>query len=138
MNSNMNKLENEQANVEEVAESDTKIDLNGMSMNAVETDENGVIGVDTIFNFKQSSGYVTAEYAGGKIRQGYLVGINSGTTLTFKYCQLETDGTLNGGESTCRLEYGDNGLLRIVENFEWASRPGGGRNIIQEFSSLDI
>lgn len=118
--------------------SNVRMNIDGMIMNAVETDENGVIGVDTIFNFKQSSGYVSAEYAGGKIWQGYLVGINSGTTLTFKYCQLETDGTLNGGESTCRLEYGDNGLLRIVENFEWASRPGGGRNIIQEFSSLDI
>lgn len=78
---------------------------------------------------------MSAEYAGGKIRQGYLVGINSGTSLAFRYCQLETDGTLNGGESTCRLEIGKNGLVRIVENFEWASRPGGGRNIIQELDS---
>ena len=50
-------------------------------MNAVETDENGVIGVDTFFKFRQTGEYVSAEYAGGKIRQEYLVGINSGTTL---------------------------------------------------------
>ena len=115
-----------------------RINLDGMIMNAVETDENGVIGVDTIFKFKQRGESVSAEYAGGKIRQGYLVGINSGPTLVFRYCQLETDGTLNGGESKCRLEMGDNGLVRIVEKFEWESRPGDGKNIIQELKCGDV
>lgn len=104
-------------------------------MNAVETDVNGVIGVDTIFKFKQSGDHVSAEYAGGRVRQGFLVGINSGTTLVFRYCQTETDGILNGGESSCRLEIGETGLVRIIEDFEWASRPGGGRNVIQELDA---
>ncbi len=118
--------------------SNVRMNIDGMIMNAVETDENGVIGVDTIFKFRQTGEYVSAEYTGGKIRKGYLVGINSGTTLVFRYCQLETDGTLDGGESTCSLEIGDNGLVRIVENFEWTSRLGGGKNIIQELDSRDV
>lgn len=118
--------------------SDDAINLNGLTMNAVETDKNGVIGVDTIFKFKQDGTFVSAEYAGGKIRQGFLIGINSGRGLTFRYCQLETDCTLNSGESKCKLEIGNNGLVRIIENFEWASRAGSGRNIIQELDQSEI
>ncbi|UCE59353.1 MAG: hypothetical protein JSU63_18165 [Phycisphaerales bacterium] len=111
------------------------ISLDGLKMNAVETDANGVIGVDTIFKFRQTGEYVSAEYAGGKIRQGYLVGLASDTKLVFSFCQLESDGTLNSGKSTCNLEIGNTGLVRIIENFEWASRQGGGKNVIQELRS---
>ena len=105
--------------------------LDGLIMNAVETDPNGVIGIETIFRFRQTDEYVDAEYSGGQIQKGYLVGIVDGTAFRFRYCQLETSGTLNGGCSECQLELAD-GLVRIVEHFEWESREGGGRNVIQE------
>ncbi len=108
------------------------ISLDGLTMNAVATDENGVIGVDTIFKFRQAGECVSAEYAGGRIRQGYLVGLNSHTKLVFRFCQLESDGAIKGGESTAILKLGNTGLVRLIENFESASRPGGGKNIIQE------
>ncbi len=112
-----------------------EFNLDGLLMNAVETDPNGVIGVDTIFRFRQSEAFVHAEYSGGKIHQGYLVGIISGSKFQFRYCQLELDGTLNGGESNCELERVDD-LIRIVEHFEWESRPGGGRNVIQQLERI--
>ena len=110
----------------------TDINLNDLTMNAVETDANGVIGVDTLFHFHQTGQQVHAEYRGGKIEHGYLVGINQGKTLKFRYCQLESDGTLNGGASDCELNLSDDALVQIIEHFEWESRPGNGRNVIQE------
>ncbi len=101
-------------------------------MNAVETDENGVIGKETIFHFHQTGSHVHAEYRGGKIEHGFLVGINHGQSLEFRYCQLESDGTLNGGASTCELKINEASLVQIIENFEWESRLRGRRNVIQE------
>ena len=115
-----------------MGKSDIEINLDGLKMNAIETDENGVIGKDTIFTFKEKDQYVTAEYSGGMIYQGYLVGIKDGNLFNFAYCQLEKNNILNNGKSKCTLEISRNGLVRIIENFEWASRPGGGKNIIQE------
>jgi hypothetical protein len=108
------------------------ISLDGLKMHAVETDPNGVIGIDTIFTFYQSGSKVTAEYSGGQIEQGYLVGIVEDLELCFCYCQLEKSGNLNSGHSTCELSLSADSLIQIIEHFQWQSKPGGGRNIIQE------
>ena len=110
---------------------ENSISLDGLIMNAVETDPNGVIGVDTIFNFHQAGNNVHCDYAGGKVLHGYLVGVVNEKKLKFRYCQLESDGSLNGGASNCEL-IDTNGLTQIVEYFEWESRPGKGKNVIQE------
>ena len=106
--------------------------LNNLVMNAVETDSNGVINHETIFNFKQNDDRVYSDYSGGKIDKGYLVGLISGSELKFRFCQLEVDGTLNAGESVCELMYSENSLLQIVVSFKWESREGTGKNVIQE------
>ncbi len=108
------------------------ISLNGLKMNAVKTAPNGVINHETYFDFHQDDDKVWAEYSGGKIVRAYLVGVVTGSTLKFRYCQLDTSGQLNGGHSECEIKISDTGLVQIVEHFEWESQPGGGVNIIQE------
>ena len=109
-----------------------KYDLDGIKMNAVETDENGVIGRETIFTFAQKDNFVKADYSGGKIIQGYLVGILTEESFTFRYCQLEEGGCLNGGISNCTVRTSESSLLQIIEEFQWESREGGGKNVLQE------
>ena len=72
------------------------------------------------------------QYSGGRIERGFLVGVVAGSSFEFRYCQLEAGGVLNGGESKCELRITEDSKVQIVEHFEWASRPGGGRNVIQE------
>ena len=105
--------------------------LDGLRMHAVQTAKTGVINKDTIFEFTQVGDRVWADYSGGKVERGYLVGVVSGNKLNFRYCQMSIDGDLEGGESNCDLEVKD-GLVRIIEHFNWESRPGGGTNVIQE------
>ena len=109
-----------------------EFNLHNLRMNAVETDENGVIDERTIFEFRQEGRSVHAEYSGGRIERGFLVGVIAGSSFEFRYCQLEAGGVLNGGESKCELRITEDSKVQIVEHFEWASRPGGGRNVIQE------
>ncbi len=109
------------------------INLDKIKMTVIETAENGVVNKDTIFTFAQNDNTVYAEYIGGKIQKGFLVGQNNNNVLTFSYCQLQTDGTLDNGLSTCEISMDITGKIRLVEHFEWKSRPGEqGVNIFQE------
>jgi hypothetical protein len=106
--------------------------LDGLRVNAVQTAENGVIGADTFFDFHQEAERVWATYAGSRIEREYLVGTVRGHAFELRYSQMQSDGTLDCGHSDCELERSEEGLVRSVEHFEWASRPGGGINVIQE------
>lgn len=110
-----------------------EFNLDGLVMRAVETDPNGVISAETTFEFKQSGTTVLAEYKGGRIQAGNLIGTISIDKLEFRYCQIQTDGTLDGGVSHCELKY-ENGFVQIIEHFNWESRDGQGRNVIQAIS----
>jgi hypothetical protein len=103
-------------------------------MNIVKTDACGVVNHETIFYFSQDGNVVTAEYAGGKIRSGFLVGrFTTETQLVFSYCQMQIDGKLDQGTSQCEVSKNQEGKITLTEHFEWASRPGEfGTNVFQE------
>ncbi len=105
--------------------------VDGLKMNVVTTSPNGVVGADTIFEFHQRGDAVWAEYSGGMIQRGFLVGTLDGVTLNFRYCQRQTDGVLDGGSSVGEVQE-VHGRTRIVERFQWASRDGGGENVFEE------
>ena len=101
-------------------------------MNVIETAANGVVNDLTIFNFSQTDNFVFATYSGGQILRGYLVGILSQNKLSFSYCQLQTNGKMDNGQSECDVMI-ENDKIRLVEHFTWASRNGEtGVNIFQE------
>jgi len=104
--------------------------LDGKKMNAVETAPNGVVNQETIFHFKESEGVITAEYAGGQVKHGYLVGKIIEGKLAFQYTQLHEDGEMDGGHSVCDIETLADGRVRLVEHFVWDD--GVGTNVIEE------
>ncbi|MBN8568674.1 MAG: hypothetical protein J0M18_03500 [Ignavibacteria bacterium] len=107
--------------------------LQNIKMNVVESASNGVVDKDTIFVFHQTDKCITANYSGGKIEKGFLVGTIDNDNLNFSYCQLQTDGVLDYGLSACKLSVGKDEKLIMREFFEWKSRPGEfGTNIFQE------
>ncbi|MFI0429408.1 hypothetical protein [Mariniflexile sp. HMF6888] len=109
------------------------INLNKIKMTVIETAENGVVNEDTIFDFTQKDNYVEANYFGGKIKNGFLVGLIKENIFEFSYCQLQTDGILDNGISCSELVISSEGKIRLIEHFEWKSRPGEyGVNIFEE------
>jgi hypothetical protein len=111
---------------------ETMFNLNNLKMNVIQTAPNGVINKDTIFVFSQDGCQVWAEYSGGRVIRGYLVGILKGSQLQFRYCQMEEGDVLNGGVSNCKVLISKDGFIQIVEEFQWESKEGTGVNIIQE------
>jgi hypothetical protein len=105
--------------------------FDGLKMNAIQTDPNGIICPETIFTFAQQGNTVYANYSGGQIKQGFLIGIITGSNLQFRFCQIQTTGELDGGVSNCEIKVVNN-LIQIIETFTWESRPTSGQNVIQQ------
>ncbi|HSW71909.1 MAG TPA: hypothetical protein VLG44_00680 [Chlamydiales bacterium] len=127
-------VSNNQSNNNHYTPLNNSISLNNIRMNVIHTDASGVVNHETIFYFSESNGVISAEYSGGKISQGFLVGkFTNDNQLVFSYCQMQVDGKLDFGTSQCTVSRANNGKIILTEHFEWASRPGEfGTNIFQE------
>jgi len=107
--------------------------LDKVKMNVIKTAPNGVVNESTIFFFSQTGNFVYATYSGGPIFKGYLVGTISNDKLVFSYCQIQIIGKIDNGQSECDIIFGENGKIRLIEHFKWASRNDEtGVNIFQE------
>ena len=109
-----------------------QISLDGIRMRVVSTAEGGEVNSETLFEFAQDGSVVSARYAGGKVQLGYLVGTISAEILSFRYAQVDYNGRLDGGYSTCEIGRMADGRLRLAEHFKWDSREGSGTNIYEE------
>ena len=69
-----------------------KIYLNNKKMNVIQTSPNSVVSSETIFTFTQEENIVSANYSGGKIQKGFLLGILKNYELEFRFVQVQIDG----------------------------------------------
>lgn len=93
--------------------------LNNIKMNVIETSKNGIVNKETIFHFEQNATTVKANYSGGRIRAGYLIGQLNDKILNFTYCQQRITGELDHGESECILSIEKrSGKVKLEENFK--------------------
>jgi hypothetical protein len=110
-----------------------KMNLDNIKMNVIKTAPNGVVNDLTIFTFSQTDNVVSATYCGGEILKGYLVGTVDKDKLFFCYCQLQTNGKIDNGQSECDIVIDESQKIKLIERFEWRSREGkNGVNIFQE------
>ncbi len=109
--------------------------LDGLRMHVSSTDEAGVVNAETILEFTQQDSVVSARYAGGNVRLGFLVGTRQGDALAFGFVQIDRGGHIDGGRSDCEIVYTPAGAVRIIEHFEWHTRPESGTNVFDELDS---
>lgn len=105
----------------------------GVKMNVISTAPNGVVNSDTIFRFTENEGLVSANYAGGKIKKGYLLGNIQDGKLHFSYCQVRYNGKMDHGTSVCEISH-ENDKLILKEKFEMSTEKGKeiGINVFKE------
>lgn len=106
--------------------------LDTARMRVLITADDGAVSRDTLFTFTQRAETVSAHYAGGSIRLGQLVGTLTGTQLSFRYVQVDLQGRVDSGMSSCELRVLADGRLQLHEHFQWESRPGSGTNVLEE------
>ena len=101
-------------------------------MRVITTATHGVVGVDTIFHFRQQGEIVTAHYVGGRITAGFLAGKWESARLAFRYVQVADGASVDSGQSVAQVTRSPEGRLRLEECFQWESRDGSGTNIFEE------
>ncbi len=106
--------------------------LDGRTFTGVANTADGEVGSATRFHYRESAGVIRAEYSGGSIEQGYLVGTRHADVLDFRYVHLATDGSTSSGHCTSTVEVLDDGRLRLHETWTWESRPGSGTSVVEE------
>src|ERR1700757_5058425 len=112
------------------------VSLAGKNMRVLATGSTGIVGDGTILRFNQAGNIVWAEYSGGRIAKGPLVGVRDGDLLHFHYSQQYFYGAIDTGRSRAFVREAD-GRLRIEEHFEWESREGSGVNIFEEITETE-
>ncbi len=102
--------------------------LDGLTMKPECLDPGSALSGNTRFRFTQHDSLVSAEYEGGPIHRGYLVGLLDGNTLEFRYVQLSRTGRLDSGRSRCEI-FRERDGVRLVERYTWETRHGAGMNV---------
>ncbi|MFD3502147.1 hypothetical protein ACFWWT_10380 [Streptomyces sp. NPDC058676] len=108
--------------------------LDGLVLAPVADQAPGQVGTRTRFVYHEKDGEIWAEYAGGDVVRGYLVGTREGDSLDFRYVQLKKDGTTSSGHCVSAVVELSDGRVRLEETWEWESQPGSGTSVVEQLT----
>ena len=98
---------------------------------AVSNSDTGEVSDETIFAYHQKDNVIWAEYSGGSIIKGFLLGsIDDNNNLHFDYRHINTSGESKSGSCVSKPRV-ENGKLRFYENWKWSDGIEG-TSIIEE------
>ena len=96
------------------------MNLNGKTFRASSNSENGEVSSATIFKYFEQDGLVWAEYYGGQILKGNLIGKrNDDGSLDLRYQHVNRSGEIKTGLCRSEIEKDSNGKIRIKEKWKW-------------------
>lgn len=111
-----------------------KINYHNKKFSPVLNSANGETSAETIFEYRQHDNILTAEYKGGDIVKGHLIGlVDEQGNIDMRYHQVNTKGVLMTGKCYSRPEIIGNGKIRLHETWQWTSGDlSSGQSIIEE------
>lgn len=109
--------------------------LEGLVLAPVADQAPGQVGARTRFTYHEDRGRIWADYAGGDVVRGHLVGTREGDRLDFRYVQLGRDGATASGHCVSTIVELPDGRVRLEETWEWESRRGRGTSVVEQLPS---
>jgi hypothetical protein len=106
--------------------------LDGLVLAPLTDQVPGQVGSGTRFSYHEADGRIWAEYAGGEMVRGHLVGTRAGDRLDFRYVQLTHGGQTASGHCLSTVHELSDGRVRLEERWEWESRTGSGTSVVEE------
>ena len=98
---------------------------------AVENTGSGEVSEQTVFCYHQKDNVIWAEYSGGSIIKGSLIGLmDEKHHLHFNYQHINKDGELRTGSCDSEPKT-ENGRLRFYEKWQWSDGEAG-TSVIEE------
>lgn len=100
--------------------SSRQINYNGRKFMAVANSESGEVSGDTVFTYHQEGDLFWAEYSGGEVLKGFMVGLAAPDgKLEFNYQHLNKGKQIRLGKCRSTPEVLPEGLLRMHEVWQW-------------------
>jgi hypothetical protein len=98
------------------------INLDKKVFKALSNSDNGEVSGDTLFYYSQKEKIISAEYSGGEIVKGNLIGkqLDDGR-FDFVYHHINKDGKLKIGKCLSNATLLDNGKIKLFEKWQWLS-----------------
>ncbi|WRZ93399.1 hypothetical protein OHB54_32800 [Streptomyces sp. NBC_01007] len=106
--------------------------LDGLVLAPVADQAPGQVGTRTRFTYHEEDGTVWADYDGGDIVRGHLLGTREDNRLDFRYVQLKRDGTTSSGHCVSLVVELPDGRVRLEETWTWESQEGTGTSVVEE------
>ena len=96
------------------------INLNKKKFRMKSNTSNGEVSEETIFDFIQIENFISANYSGGDVKMGNLIGtVNETGTIDMRYHHFNSKGILMTGKSISKIEILDNGKVLIHDDWQW-------------------
>jgi hypothetical protein len=110
------------------------VNYNNKLFRPIRNTENGETSNETVFHYRQTGNILTAEYSGGKIKSGHLIGlVEESGNIDMRYHQVNDKGELMTGICKSTPEILANGKIRLHEKWEWTSNDKSkGQSILEE------
>lgn len=110
------------------------INYNGKIFKPFSNSDNGETSHETVFHYQQEGNILTAQYSGGKIVTGHLIGlVDEKGNIEMRYHQVNEKGELMTGICYSKPEVLENGKIRLHETWQWTSGDHSkGNSIIEE------
>lgn len=109
------------------------LSLHGKSFRSLANTDNGEVSGDTVFVYGQQDDLIWADYQGGQITRGHLVGKIVNGHLEFVYHHINREGELMTGKCTSYPEWTGEGNLRFREVWQWTCKDhSSGESVIEE------
>ena len=96
------------------------INLDKKVFKSLSNSDNGEVGNNTIFYYSQCNNIISAEYSGGEIIKGNLIGkqLDDGS-FDFVYHHINRNGDLKIGKCLSRAILLENGMIKLFEKWQW-------------------
>ncbi len=97
-----------------------RFNLDEKIFKALSNSDNGEVGDDTLFYYSQTDNIISANYYGGDILKGHLIGkqLESGE-FDFVYHHINTKNELKIGKCLSKAKKLDDGRLKLYEKWQW-------------------
>lgn len=96
------------------------LNLDGRVFSPVENTENGTVDFSTRFEFWQNGDVFYADYSGGNVRDGHIIGQFTGATSgTMLYHCMTKNLTLKAGKADAVFTAHDTGRVSMDIKWQW-------------------
>lgn len=95
------------------------MNLNQKSFKALQNSKQGEASDETVFHYHQNQNLIWAEYGGGKIQKGFLVGTITENKLSFNYQHVNAQHKIKTGICNSVAYLHEDGRIILHEEWQW-------------------